>query len=186
MKRIAAVTIALAIVTAGCTNKWKTYVVKAGQHSSGGISQPLTGTDRIEFEFKANDTWFYTPPSNPGWNKIRGLSHGHHQNNSSARLGYQCLNGNTLVIGGYCYADGTSPQQDNSLKGVIDTIQPGNTYHCVIHRMDDEYRFQINGKTWQCRAGEDLNWGYLLNPYIGGSFTLDHDWTVEIRDIKQE
>jgi len=178
--------VASVFIISACNNKWKTYVVKAGQHSSSSISQPLTGADLIEFEFKVNDSWYYAPPANPGWNKIRGISHGHHQNNSSARLGYQCLDGNILVVGGYCYADGTSPQQDHSLKGVIDTVQPGNTYHCQIIRTGSLYKFFFNGKSWQCRAGQDLNWGYLLQPYIGGDFTIDHDWVVEIRDIKQE
>jgi hypothetical protein len=168
-----------------CNNNWKTYIVRAGSHSTNDISSPLTNTNKIDFDFKVNPTWYYEEPDNPGWNKIRGFSHGHHQENSSARLGYQCFHDSLLVVGAYCYVNGVSPQENPAQKGIIDTIQPGKVYHCAIILENGKYIFSFEGKTWEGPAGDDLNWGYLLNPYVGGEFTLDHDWKVEIKDNKK-
>jgi hypothetical protein len=173
---------AILITLASCTHGWKTYIVKAGHHSATEINPIKLNVNKIKFEFKADSTWYYNLPSNSGWSKIRGISHGQHQNNSSARLAYRCMDGKFLEVGAYCYVDGVSPQQNQSLKGVIDTIQPGRVYHCTISRSKGKYMIDFENKRWTCPAGKDLNWGYKLNPYIGGEYTLDHDWKVEIRD----
>ena len=173
---------ALIILISACTHNWKTIVVSKGNHSSNDMSTMLFNTDEIEFSFMADSSWYYPEPAAPGWNKIRGLSHGHHQNNSSARLGYKCIDNSVLVVGAYCYVDGISPQMNTALKGTIDTIQPGINYHCTIKRENGSYFILFENKAWSCPAGENYNWGYLLNPYIGGDFTLDHDWVVLIKD----
>lgn len=174
----------LILSLSSCNNKWKTYIVRAGNHSTNDLSSPLLNVDKIAFSFKANNSWYYPQPDHPGWNKIRGFSHGHHQNNSSARLGYQCLNDTLLVVGAYCYADGISPQENPAQKGIIDTIQPGKVYRCTISRANGKYIIEFGKKKWEGPAGKDLNWGYLLNPYVGGEFTFDHDWMVDIKDKK--
>ncbi len=141
--------------------------------------------NRIEFYVKADSSWYYQAPENPGWNKIRGISQGHHQDNSSARLVYQCLYDTLLVVGAYCYVDGVSPQENPAQKGIIETILPGFVYYCAIFRENEKYVIEFDGKRWEGPAGKDLNWGYVLNPYVGGEFTFDHDWNVEIKDIKK-
>ena len=167
-----------------CTHKWETYVVKAGDHSSNDVSLPLLKMDRIEFSFRADSSWYYKAPLHPGWNKIRGFSNGHHQENSSARLAYQCLCDTLLVVGAYCYVDGISPQENQAQKAIIDTIQPGIVYHCIISSDNSKYIFEFEDKIWKIDAGQKINWGYKLNPYVGGEFTLDHDWIVEIKDLE--
>lgn len=167
-----------------CNKNWRTYRVKAGHHSANVMGPLLMNVDEIQFQFKVDSTWYYSEPELPGWNKIRGLSHGHHQENSSARLVYQCLNNSVLVVGAYCYVNGINPMENPSQNGIIDTIMPGNVYHCAIRRYNDKYVIDFEDKTWEGPAGEDLNWGYLLNPYVGGELTFDHDWFVKIKDLK--
>ena len=41
---------------------------------------------------------------------------------------------------------------------------------------------KLKQESWKQKLGEDLNWGYVLNPYIGGDFTLNHDWKIDIKD----
>jgi hypothetical protein len=167
-----------------CNNNWKSYIVKAGNHSTNDIGLPTINVNKIEFKFKADSSWYYATPENPGWNKIRGFSNGHHHDNSSARLGYQCINDSILVVGAYCYVDGVSPQENPLQKGIIDTIYPGKVYYCKISRENDRYIFKFEGKSWECPAGVDKDWGYILNPYVGGEFTFDHDWHAEIKDLQ--
>jgi hypothetical protein len=159
-------------------------MVKAGNHSTNDFGLPTINVDKIEFKFKVDSSWYYPEPVSPGWNKIRGFSNGHHQDNSSARLGYKCMNDSVLVVGAYCYADGVSPQENPAQKGIIDTVQPGNVYHCAIKRENGKYIFEFEDKSWEGPAGKDIKWGYILDPYVGGEFTFDHDWTVKIKDFK--
>jgi hypothetical protein len=167
-----------------CSNKFTKYTIKAGNHSSTTLPVLLGKTSEISFYFTVNESWYYKKPEHPGWNKIRGFSQGEHQSNSSARLGYQCLDDTLLVVGAYCYVDGISPQENPAQKGIIDTVQAGNTYLCRILREDGKYKFYFGDKYWEGPAGKFIDWGYRLNPYIGGEFTLDHDWTTKIKDGK--
>ena len=173
----------LLVVLCSCKT-WKTYTIQAGKHSSGNVDKPVVNVEGIEFEFRTNNTWYYDEPVSPGWNKIRGFSFGHHQNNSSARLGYQCFDDTLLVVGAYCYVNGVSPQENPAQKGIIDTIQPGMTYRCRIIYESGKFKFFFQDKYWEGPAGEKKDVGYILNPYIGGIFTLDHDWYTEIKDNK--
>jgi hypothetical protein len=176
--------ILILISISSCNTNWKSYIVKAGNHSTIDISLPTINVDQIEFKFKVDSSWYYHTPESPGWNKIRGFSNGHHQDNSSARLGYQCFSDTVLVVGAYCYVNGVSPQENPLQKGIIDTIYPGKVYHCRISRENGKYIFKFEDKLWECPAGKAIDWGYILNPYVGGEFTFDHDWHAEIKDVK--
>jgi hypothetical protein len=176
--------ILLLISISSCNNSWKSYIVKAGNHSSNEIGLPIINVNQIEFKFKVDSSWYYSEPESPGWNKIRGFSNGHHQKNSSARLGYQCIDDSILVVGAYCYVNGVNPMDNSFQSGIIDTIYPGKIYHCKISLENDKYIFQFEDKHWEGPAGKAIDWGYLLNPYIGGVYTIDHDWHVKIKDLK--
>jgi hypothetical protein len=177
------ITVAIILIfLTSCTHGWQTYIVKRGHHSKGDINAIKLNLNSIRFEFKADSSWYYNLPDNAGWNKLRGFSQGHHQNNSSVRLGYKCIGDSMLVVGAYCYINGVSPQENESQKQIIDTIQPGRVYHCKISCEKGNYIIDFEHRRWSYKSGKDMGWGYLLNPYIGGEFTLDHDWTIELKD----
>ena len=90
-----------------------------------------------------------------------------------------------MLVGSYCYVNGVHPNDGDGLQAVLDTIQPGNIYHCIIKEEDGKFKFYYEDKYWECDAGHTKSWGYMLNPFIGGVFTLNHDWYVEIVDIKR-
>lgn len=160
---------------------YEVYRVEAGKHSSDAPKTLFLGRDSLAFAFYVNPTWYYDSVPSNGMSKIIGLSWGHHQRGSSARLGYACYDGR-LLLGAYCYADGTSPQEDASLKTYLQPVQPGEHYICSIARSHDQYRFYLDRElAWACRAGKAKGWGYLLGPYIGGSYTLDHDALFQVK-----
>ncbi|MEZ5198180.1 MAG: hypothetical protein R2764_17865 [Bacteroidales bacterium] len=88
-----------------------------------------------------------------------------------------------LLIGGYCYVDGVHPNDGVEQQAIIDTIQSNQVYRCRILYDNNRFKFYFEDKYWECYAGENPAWGYMLNPFIGGVFTLDHDWSIEIFDI---
>lgn len=166
------------------SGEWLDITIEEGRHSYYHSIQFIKDVDEIEFYFKTNDSWYYAMPQYPGWNKIRGFSTGQHKQNSSARLGYRCVDDSLLIIGAYCYVNGVHPNDGPNQQMILDTIQPGQTYHCNIKYEDERFKFFFEDKYWECYIGINPDWGYMLNPFIGGRFTLDHDWELSIMDIK--
>lgn len=164
--------------------KWHRYVIEAGTVSSMTISEPLSDLDRLEFTFRTNPTWYYNHLETPVWNKIRGISNGEYRKYSSAYLTYQCVNDSLLVVGACCIVDGVGPQENNSQQIILDTIDANGEYTCKILREDGKYKFYFEDKYWDCPAGEEQEWGYIVNPHLDPDFTLDHDWMVDLLDLR--
>ena len=89
-----------------------------------------------------------------------------------------------MIIGGYGRADGIDASDDQSMAHRIDTIQAWATYHCRLSYEQGRYWIRINGKEWSCRAGKKIDWGYILNPHIGGEYLIAHDWNVSYKTDK--
>ena len=167
------------------SNYWRKVEINAGNHSYYPSVKFIYKLDEIEFYIKTNDTWYYEEPERNGWNKLRGFSKGMHHDGGSARLVYKCVDDTLLLMGSYCYVDGVHPNDGVGQQSILDTIQPNEIYHCIIKHEDEKFKFYFEDKYWECDAGDNPSWGYMLNPFIGGVFTLDHDWTTDILDIER-
>jgi len=168
------------------SNEWRQVEINKGNHSYYPAVEFFSEKNEMEFYFKTNDSWFYPEPPRNGWNKLRGFSKGLHHDNGSARLVYKCVDDTLLLVGSYCYVNGVHPNDGDGLQSILDTIQPDEIYHCIIKEEDGKFKFYFEDKYWECDAGKTLAWGYMLNPFIGGVFTLNHDWSIEIVDIKRD
>lgn len=166
------------------SNKWHEIVIKKENHSYYPSIHFIYNLNEIEFYFKTNDSWYYKEPPRNGWSKIRGFSKGMHHDHGSARLVYKCVDDTLLLIGGYCYVNGVHPDKGVEQQIIIDTIEPNKIYHCIIKLDNHKFKFYFDDKYWECDSGENPSWGYMLNPFIGGVYTLEHDWKMDIIDIK--
>jgi len=167
------------------SNEWRTIEIKEGNHSYYPSVKFIYDLEEIEFYIRTNDSWYYPEPERNGWSKLRGFSKGLHHDGGSARLVYKCVNDTMLLIGSYCYVNGVHPNDGIGQQAVLDTVYPGQVYHCKIKHHEDKFKFYFEDVYWECDAGNSPSWGYMLNPFIGGVFTLDHDWTVDILDVKK-
>lgn len=163
---------------------WVKYEIKAGTNKVMDIPKITLGTPVVDFDFKVDSSWYYETPQNNGWSKICGFSEGYHHQNS-ARLVYKCIELPTgekqLLVGAYCYVDGISPQENTCQKCVITDIKPG-TYHCRIDRGKENYNFYFeNTHTSMPASSKPLQAGYICRPYLGGDFTLEHNWVVWLK-----
>ena len=61
-----------------------------------------------------------------------------------------------LLVGSYCYVNGVHPNDGDGLQAILDTIQPDETYHCIIKEEDGKFKFYFEDKYWECDAGN--NW----------------------------
>jgi len=167
------------------SNQWRSVTIKEGNHSYYPSVQFIYDLTEIEFYFKTNDSWYYPEPERNGWSKLRGFSKGLHHDGGSARLVYKCVDDTLLLIGSYCYVNGVHPNDGIGQQETLDTVKPGQLYHCIIRHEDKKFKFWFEDKYWECDAGENPSWGYMLNPFIGGVYTLDHDWTMDFLDIRK-
>lgn len=173
--------------------RWIKHTIKSGKHNCLSFPRIRFNRRAIEFEFKVDDTWYYYPPKNNGWSKICGFSQGGRHWNS-ARLTFRCieLDGQlVLQAGAYCYTDGNKPSSKTGTKKVIGELPPGK-YHCRIDRGIFFYHFNLFGTDSQfysrCPAGQRRNWrsfiSIVLDPYIGGEFTLNKKFVAFLKIIK--
>ena len=166
-------------------NEWQTIEINKGRHSYYPSVKFIYELEEIEFYFKTNDSWYYPEPERNGWSKLRGFSKGLHHDGGSARLVYKCVDDTLLLVGSYCYVNGVHPNDGIAQQATLDTIQPNELYHCRILHQDGKFKFYFEEKYWECDAGETSEWGYMLNPFIGGVFTLGHDWSVDMLDVRK-
>jgi len=167
------------------SNEWRQIRIKNGNHSYYPSVHFFHSKNEIEFYFKTNNSWYYKEPERNGWNKLRGFSKGLHHDDGSVRLVYKCVDDSILLVGGYCYVNGIHPNEGVGLQAILDTLESNTTYHCIIKQEDQKFKFYFENKYWECYVGETPSWGYMLNPFIGGVFTLNHDWYIDILDVKR-
>ncbi|HCE43413.1 MAG TPA: hypothetical protein DET40_07680 [Lentisphaeria bacterium] len=178
--------ISLPVIMFSCMNcrsmQSGTYVIKAGNHYCSGLNLPVIKfyweNPSVNFKYRIDDGAYAANNLN-GVSKIYGFSEGQHHWNSSARLGF-IVKDNVITVRAYCYVDGVSPQQNEIQKPEIGTIETNRWYSCRISRQDGYYVFNHEGKEIKIKAGDGHSCGYLLTPYVGGTFTLDKDIRIDI------
>ena len=118
------------------SNRSNSITIPAHNHSYYPSVNFDYNLNNIEFYFIPNNSWYYIEPSRNGWNKLRGFSKGLHHDGGSARLVYKCVDDTLLLVGSYCYVNGIHPNNGVGQQAVLDTIQPGKMYHCIIKHED--------------------------------------------------
>ncbi len=175
--------ILLIIITASCNNgssKTIKYTVKAGNHYANFTLPLILKTDTIAFEFTPDSTWIWPKPQNNGWSKITGIAWGDNHENS-VRLVYMMINDSTGVLGYYCYVHGISPQTNRKQKGIMDTVTIGRIYKCITGYKSSKFFVKINDRVKYVSTGKQKGIKTLAHPYIGGRYTINHDWKVTIK-----
>ena len=163
----------------------KAFVVKRRSH----FSQPYFSSSQakgVDFTFTVDSTWIFKAPQKNGWSKIFGIAKKRVHNNS-ARLVFQNTTTGHLIVGAYCYVNGISPQDNPDYKTVLDTINPGHKYNCKITTYSNFWKFTfVNTDTWKiihwnCVFTPPLSTkAVILKPYIGGAYTINHDFQTTI------
>lgn len=161
-------------------NKWKRYVIEPGKAGFEITASPREYLKEIRFSFRTNPTWYYRSNNTYNWNKIRGISSGHHIENSSALLAYRCTHDSLLIVGACCYIDGKGPEENLQQLNILDTISAEGEYECRIIHEDGKYKFYFEDKYWDYPAGDETGWGYRLDPEMNQDLNIDHDWMLDL------
>lgn len=156
------------------------YTVKAGQHEMTGIRVKAIKQNHFVFTVQTNESWKWKVPEKNGFSKVTGirwiLNEGYE---NSARLVYIVKPGNTYEFWAYMYLKGTSPQEDKTLKKFLCNVEIGKAYSGKVGNVDGFLFVEVAGEHHSVKcSGEGLS--FLLFPYIGGTYTIDHDWNVKL------
>ena len=155
-------------------SKWKRYKVKSGKHRSVLFGYKVFwGKRSLDFYFRTNDSWRWENTS--GISKVYGLSCGMHQDNSM-RLGFRCIDGDMWAYA-YSYADGVRRSEK------LCRLLSDQEYFCRISVESGEWVIRLAGITARHPFGRLRRFGFRCHPYVGGTYTLGHDWVVEIREV---
>lgn len=162
----------------------KKYTIKPGNHYSNHFIN-LMGNDTLAFDIQTNESWVWQKPDKNGWSKVTGIAWGNNHKNS-VRLVYMRLNDTVGVLGYYYYVNGISPQQNKEQKGILDTITIPGYYHCVLGYNSSDFFVILNSNKhnyYNVSGTFQKKWYQiktLQHPYIGGTYTINHDWIVKI------
>jgi len=156
-----------------------TYTVPAGDHYST-FDLTLLGNSVLEFSFTTDSSWIWPEPEHNGYSKVCGIAWNSNHSNS-VRIVYMRSN-DIGVLGYYYYLNGVSPMENDSLWGVMDTVEIGKTYYCRLGWENEFYFIRMGDKNHSHKVPEKPNgWTNLQHPYIGGTYTIDHDWKTTVK-----
>lgn len=161
----------------------QTFRIPAGKHRS----RPMIYVDwkkasGVRFSFTVTNDWLFVPPLKNGWSKLFGISAGWNAHKNSARFVFMNKPGHgadppDLYLGVYVYYKGISPQQDNDLKAAVAILQPGQKYTCEIRRAKDTWLFELDGQfIYHLPCGDEKKRLFIYKPYMGGTYTIGHNW----------
>lgn len=156
------------------------YTVKAGSHYNlpkPGVPIP---TNLARWSFKTNDTWIWEQ-SNDGYSKIGGIYWGSDSHVNSVRLAVRNYKGN-IECAYYIYEHQIAPMQNHNNWGFIMNLEVNKEYNVVTGWKSGEFLVSLQDTIIEIPTSWKPDWPALFaGNYIGGTYTIDHDWKVPIK-----
>lgn len=156
-----------------------TYVVKAGNHEMNGNRVKGIKQNSFSFEITTDSSWVWDVPEKNGFSKVTGVRWIKSTKENSARLVYINKANDVHEFWSYIYINGVSPQQNKEYKKKLIDVEIGKTYNGKVGHINGHYYVEVGGEYHEIESGGE-GASFLNFPYIGGTYTIDHDWIVTI------
>lgn len=164
----------------GIKGKSATYVVKAGNHEMEGGRVMILKEGKYDFTVTTDESWIWEVPEKNGFSKVTGVGWVQSTVQNTARLVYWINKKGNPEFWAYFYINDISPQMNPDYKKKLIDVEPGKSYTGWVGYSDGFFTVRIGGEQHSVKAkGHGIP--YLMNPYIGGTYTIDHDWIVRIK-----
>jgi hypothetical protein len=168
----------------------KTYELKKGSHSASGLHIGITFKKKIEFRCKFDDSCLYGELGNGDEydiNKLFGFSTTWWHHKQSGRVGWRCIDGETIQILTYSYNKGKRDIKEHDILGVV---KPGELFYCTIEDTEKEYVYtfkkgfdeEVVTKT-DAKQKDWFFFHYLLFPYFGGNKPAPHNMKIHLEKL---
>lgn len=171
-------------------NYTRTYIVHANEHYSTkeveAVGNPLKGT------IYTDESWWWPVPEKNGWSKVTGIGNAQSEKKEGNRIVYLVKDimyhgiQKTVGLFGWYVCDDGYCEHSTKPDIVLDTIFDFKTKH----KFDFEIGFEgydkayviWNKKYKRIKPVTNIHgFKYLNHPYIGGTYTIPHDWIVKIK-----
>ena len=169
----------------------KQYHIKKHRHYASGLNIGLTFSNTVKYRCKFDKSCLYYIPDNDKYdiNKLCGFSTTWFHHKQSARVGWRCVDGETIEILTYSYNSGVREQHETDILGIV---MPDEEFEVSIFDNEDSYiyNFEIIGERFskmRCIDKKEKDWfpfHYLLYPYFGGNKTAPHDMIINLKRLK--
>lgn len=163
----------------------KAYTIKKGEHSSQWFRTGITFKNYIAFDCYFEDSCLYNLDTVDKYdiNKLYGFSTTYNHHNQSARVGWRCLDGQSIELLTYTYNNGVRVVGSEEVLGVV---RPNERFCCTITDVETEYVYTFENSKGERKEIRDPKqpdkvwFKYLLKFYFGGNKTTPHDMTAWI------
>jgi hypothetical protein len=169
----------------------KEYKIKKDKHYPSGFNFGITFSRFVKFRCKFDKSCLYYIPDNDKYdiNKLCGFSTTWFHHKQSGRVGWRCVDGESIEILTYSYNNGVREQNDTDFLGIV---MPEEEFEISIYDNEDSYiyTFEIVGDRYskmKCIDNKKKDWfffHYLLYPYFGGNKTAPHDMSIYLKRLK--
>ena len=150
----------------------ETYVVPAGEHYSTNRGLSPQNKD-IKFEFTVDNTWYWE--NGLSKSKVYGLAFSVDPKKYSVRLATKIID-DEINLYMFCH----NGDKDNPVTKHIGKVVPG-VYYCSLGFRNRQFYLMFQDSTYFIECDKNLKQSVLCYPYIGGDYTIDHDWYVTIK-----
>lgn len=177
MKYLIAVLLTVSVLSCSL-NGTHSYTVKAGKHEMKGNRVKPIKQNSFNYVIQTNDSWTWPVPEQNGFSKVTGIRWIIGEVENSARLVY-IVKEQGAEFWAYFYVKGTSPQENKDYKRYLCDVEPGKSYYGSVGNENGYMFVRVDGEQHSVKcSGEGLS--FLCFPYIGGRYTISHDWRVKI------
>lgn len=162
------------------------FKIKKNKHSSG-FHFGFTCKNKVEFKASFTDSCLYHFGDADDYdiNKLFGISTTIFHHIQSARIGWRCVDGETIEIFSYSYNDGVRKNEEHDILGIVN---PNQEFECSIEDKETEYEFKfrlIGDKEWSFatdkKQPDKLKFHYYLWPYFGGNKVAPQDMIINLQ-----
>lgn len=161
------------------------YTIKKGNHSASGLHFGVTFSNKIKYECMFDKSCLYDLKSGDNYdiNKLFGFSTTWHHQKQSARVGWRCIDGQTIQIVTYTYNDGKFDGEK-----ILGTVFPGEKFICSIEDKEDYYLYRFQKDIYSItqkdtKKPDKFLFNYLLYPYVGGNNSVIHNMTLFLKKL---
>lgn len=158
------------------------FLIKKGKHFEKKPFFKLTFKDELRFtaSFDKNCLYSQINTDSQDLNKLIGLSDNYSHMKDSARIGWRCMNNNTIELWSYIHCEGKL-----DMKYLVN-IEPNETFNGSIIMFENVYLIDvtIKGKMTSQSFNRTSKWNfirYILKPYFGGNNKAPHDMNIQVK-----
>ena len=162
----------------------KEFLIPKGKHDAKGFHFGFTFKRKIQFDayFDESCLYHFGDVDDYDINKLFGMSTTWFHHRQSARIGWRCVNGQTIQLLTYSYNNGSRKNEEHDILG---EVLPGEKFTCVIEDRETDYAFRF-------KKEDDVSWTnahddkkpdwfifhYYLWPYFGGNKVAPYDMKI--------